>query len=137
MNNISDQKDETKNTATESGNSHTLSQHARHFGRLVNPSSYAEVIGLCGEEMYFYLLIKDEIIEEVKFEVNGCFASIACGEMAAILAEGRPICQAMGISAKEVLENLRDLPDDHTHCSILAVNTLYKAISRYLLEKDF
>jgi len=130
------QKEGKMNIVSESGNVHTLSQHARHKGTLLNPGSWASIKGLCGDEMKFFLLIEDEIIKEAKFETSGCFSSMACGETTAILAEGRSIYKAMAISAREVLQNLKDLPDDRTHCAILAVSTLYKAISKYLMKKD-
>ncbi len=119
----------------ESGNFHTLSMHARHVGEIHPATSSAYVKGPCGDEMIFFLLIKNEIIKEVRFLTSGCSSSVACAEVASILAEERSVSDALGISSKEVLYNLKDLPADHIHCSILAVTTLYKAISHYLLRK--
>jgi nitrogen fixation NifU-like protein len=55
--------------------------------------------------------------------------------MAAKLADGKNIKEALAISAGEVIAKLKGLPDDHLHCSILSVSTLYRAIADYLLKK--
>ena len=39
-----------------------------------------------------------------------------------------------GISPGDVIRRLRDIPEDHLHCSILAVSTLYRAIADYLIS---
>ena len=104
-----------------------------HFGRMNDPDGSAFVKGLCGDEMEFYLLIKDSIIQEARFYTDGCEYTRACGEVAAGLSEGRSLNDALGISPQQVIEILKDLPEEHKHCSILAVSTLYRAIADYLL----
>ncbi|MDP8218606.1 MAG: iron-sulfur cluster assembly scaffold protein [Candidatus Theseobacter exili] len=104
-----------------------------HFGRMNDPDGSALVKGPCGDEMEFYLLIKDRIIQEARFYTDGCEYTRACGEVAAGLSEGRSLNDALGICPKQVIEILKDLPEEHKHCSILAVSTLYRAIADYLL----
>ena len=99
-----------------------------------DPTSSAYLKGPCGDEMEFYLVIEDNIITEIKYFTQGCDATRACAEMAAHLAYGKTIDEALSISAGEVIKNLKGLPEDHLHCSILAVSTLYRAIADYLLK---
>jgi len=112
-----------------------LAKSPRHFGRMNDPTSAASIKGPCGDEMEFYLVIKDRIIEEVKFYTEGCIATIVCGSMSAQLVLGKSIDEALGISPKDVIEALNGLPEEHCHCSILAVSTLYRAIVDYLFKK--
>ncbi|MDD5084808.1 MAG: iron-sulfur cluster assembly scaffold protein [Candidatus Omnitrophica bacterium] len=105
-----------------------------HFGRMNDPTASAFIKGPCGDEMEFYLTIKHGIIEEIKFCIKGCMSTLACGEATARLAEGKSIDEALGISPKQVIGALGKLPEDHSHCSILAVSTLYRAIADYLLK---
>jgi len=112
-----------------------LIKHPQYFGRMNAPDGTAVFKGLCGDEMEFYLVIKDEIIQDVKFFTNGCGATIACGEITARLAKGKSIDSALGISPRKVKDILKELPADHNHCTILAVITLYRAIAGYLLQK--
>ncbi len=114
----------------------TLGKDPKHFGRMNDPAGGAFIRGLCGDEMEFYLDIKDDIIEEVRFYTNGCEYTIACGEMTARLASGKSIEEALGISPGEVQKMLKGLPRSHLHCCILAVSTLHKAIADYLLRSE-
>lgn len=109
-------------------------KEAKFFGRMNDPTASAYIKGPCGDEMEFYLVIQDGIIEDIKFYTEGCPATRACGETAASFAIGKTIDTVLGISPKEVMEKLNGLPQDHRHCSILSVSTLYKAIADYLLK---
>ena len=111
-----------------------LVKHPKCFGRMNAPDCSAFIKGPCGDEIEFYLNIKEDIIQEIKFFTNGCEAIIACGEMTARLAKGRDIDNALGVSPKLVKDALKVLPVEHNHCAILAVSTLYRALADYLLQ---
>lgn len=111
-----------------------IANDLKYFGRMNDPTSSACIKGPCGEEMEFYLTIKDGVIEDVKFYTGGCIATKVCGSMAAHFAMGKTIDDALSISPKQVVDSLEGLPKDHCHCSILAVSTLYRAIADYLLK---
>ncbi len=111
-----------------------IAKNPKYFGRMNDPVGSAVIKGPCGDEMEFYLLIDKDIIQEAKFYTNGCVSTIVCGEITAQLAQGKNINDALGISPKQVKALLRGLPENHSHCSILAVSTLYRAIADYLLK---
>ncbi len=113
----------------------TLAKNPKYFGRMNDPTSAAFIKGPCGDEMEFYLIIKDRVIEEVRFYTVGCIATIVCGSVTAGLVSGKTIDEALAISPREVIEVLNGLPEDHCHCSILAVSTLHRAIADYLLKR--
>jgi len=111
------------------------SQEDKYFGRMNAPTASAYLKGICGDEMEFYLVIENNRIADVKYYTQGCQSTKICGARLARLAKGKTIKEALSISAGKVLEDLKELPDDHLHCSILAVSTLYRAIADYLLRK--
>ena len=112
-----------------------LGENPKQFGRMSDSTSCAVVKGPCGDEMQFYLVINNGIIEEARFHVQGCIFTIACGEIAAQFSIGKHINDALGISPKQVMEKLKGLPQGYSHCSILAVSTLHRAIANYLLKR--
>ena len=59
----------------------------QYFGRMNDPDCSAYTRGLCGDEMEFYLVIKDEKITDIKFYTEGCNSTIMCGTVAADLAK--------------------------------------------------
>ena len=107
----------------------------KFFGRMNDPTSSSYLKGPCGDAMEFYLVIEDNRITDIKYYTDGCGATRACSAMAAHLAYGKTIHEALNISAGEVIKQLEGLSADHLHCSILAVSTLYRAIADYLLKK--
>ncbi|MBN1913893.1 MAG: iron-sulfur cluster assembly scaffold protein [Candidatus Omnitrophica bacterium] len=104
------------------------------FGRMNDPTASSYLKGPCGDSMEFYLVIEEGRITEIKYYTQGCSATRACAAMTAKLARGKSLKEALSISAKEVSDSLRGLPDEHLHCSILAVSTLYRAVADYLLR---
>ena len=111
-----------------------LATNPPYLGRMNDATSSAYIKGPCGDEMEFYLVIKDGVVEEVKFYTEGCIATRVCGSVTASLALGKNIYEVLEISPGRVIKLLNGLPQDHCHCSILAVSTLYKAIADYLLK---
>ena len=112
-----------------------LLNDASYFGRMNDPTSASYLKGPCGDSMEFYLVIKDQRIVDIKYYTDGCAATRVCAAMAASLASGKEVGEALMISAGDVIRELKGLPEDHLHCSILAVSTLYRAIADYLLKK--
>ncbi len=106
----------------------------KYFGRMNDPVSSSYLKGPCGDAMEFYLVIEQDRITEIKYYTDGCKPTRACAAMAAKLADGKTVKEALFISAGEVIMQLKGLPEDHLHCSILAVSTLYRAIADYLLK---
>jgi len=92
--------------------------------------------GPCGDEMEFYLVIKNNRITDIKYYTDGCEATKFCAETAALLSKGKTIDEALCISAGEVKKSIRILADRHIHCAILSVSTLYRAIAGYLLKQN-
>jgi nitrogen fixation NifU-like protein len=107
----------------------------KYFGRMNDPVSSSYLKGPCGDAMEFYLVIEKDRITEIKYYTDGCHATRACAAMAAKLAGGKTVKESLSISAGEVIARLKGLPEDHLHCSILSVSTLYRAIADYLLKK--
>jgi len=116
-------------------NGETILYDPVYFGRMDNATVSAKVKGPCGDEMEFYLVIEKHVIKEAKYYTEGCPITKACGAMAAILATGKHVEKALSISARQILKKLEGVPENHKHCSILAVTTLYKAIAEYLCKE--
>jgi len=112
----------------------SLINENEYFGRMNDPVSSSYLKGPCGDAMEFYLVIDKGKITGIKYYTEGCNATRACAAMAAKLADGKTIKEALSISAGEVIAKLKGLPEDHLHCSILSISTLYRAIADYLLK---
>jgi len=111
-----------------------VSQDTLYFGRMNDPTGSSFLKGPCGDEMEFYLYIRDGVLEDVKYYTEGCEDTRACALAVAKRAKGRPVIDALAINPRDIIDSLDRLPKQARHCAILAVSTLYRAIADYLLK---
>ena len=89
----------------------------------------------CGDVMWLYIKVKDNIITDIKFKTFECGAAIATSSMITELARGKTLEEAKKISRADVAENLGGLPPVKMHCSNLAADALREAIKDYEAKK--
>ena len=85
----------------------------------------------CGDIMKMYLKIKDDRIEDVKFETFGCGSAIASSSMATELIKGKTVDEALAVTNKQVVDALGGLPAYKLHCSVLAEESIKAAVKDY------
>lgn len=84
-------------------------RNPRNVGVIEDADGVGEVGNAkCGDIMKIYLKIRDDAIEDVKFETFGCGSAIASSSMATELIKGKPIAEAMTLTNKAVAEALQD-----------------------------
>jgi len=103
----------------------------RNMGKLRDANGVGKMMGTCGDTVQIQIHVEDERIIEGRFITDGCGASIACGSMLTEMITGKTIEGALAITSGELLRSLDGLPDEHVHCSVLAVNVLREAIDDY------
>ena len=107
-------------------------RNPRNVGRLEDAAGVGEVGNAkCGDIMTIYLKIKDDRIEDVKFETFGCGSAIASSSMATELIKGKSVADAMALTNKAVAEALDGLPAHKLHCSVLAEEAIKSALLDY------
>jgi len=105
-------------------------------GGIIGPDGYGKIHGICGDTMEISLKISDGIITEASFLTDGCMSSQLCGSAAAFLARGERLTAALNISAGDIINLFSRFDGIDTHCAILAVSTLYRAIAEYMLKQQ-
>ena len=107
-------------------------RNPRNVGRMEDADGVGEVGNAkCGDIMTIYLKIKDDRIEDVKFETFGCGSAIASSSMATELIKGKSVADAMALTNKAVAEALDGLPAHKLHCSVLAEEAIKSALLDY------
>ena len=81
----------------------------------------------CGDVMRLQLKLDGDIIEDVKFKTYGCGSAIASSTMFVDMLKGKTIEEAKLIQDKDIA-NALDLPPIKLHCSVLAEESISKAI---------
>jgi len=107
----------------------------RNVGVIENPSGVGEEGNpSCGDIMKMYLKVENDVIVDAKFQTFGCGAAIASSSMATEMIKGKTLEEAWTLSNKAVAEALDGLPPNKMHCSVLAEETIHKAINDYLIK---
>ena len=84
----------------------------------------------CGDVMRLQLKLKGDLIEDVKFKTYGCGSAIASSTLFVDMLKGKTISEAKQIKDKDIATAL-DLPPIKLHCSVLAEDSIKKAIENW------
>ena len=108
----------------------------RNVGEIKDADGIGEVGNpVCGDMMTFYIKVKDNKIEDVKFKTFGCGAAIAVSSMVSEMALGKTVDEVLKITNDDVAKALGGLPPNKLHCSNLGADALHKAIQDYKNNK--
>ena len=90
----------------------------------------------CGDVMKLQIkLDDDERIVDVKFITYGCGSAIASSTLFVDMLKGKTIEEAKQVKDKEIAEAL-ELPPIKLHCSVLAEDSIKKAIEDWEKKKE-
>lgn len=103
-------------------------QDADGIGEIGDPS--------CGDFLRVYIKVQDQKIVDVKYQIRGCPAAIACASVMTELAIGRHIEDALFIEDQDIVSALDGLPEFKLHCSVLSAEALKAALIDYF-EKNY
>ena len=90
---------------------------------------------VCGDLMTFYIKVKDNRLNDIKFKTFGCGAAIAVSSMVSEMAMGKTLEEARKITPALVAKELEGLPKNKYHCSNLGAQALNKAIDDHLKKQ--
>lgn len=106
--------------------------HPRNVGEIPDADGVGQVGNAkCGDIMKMYLKIKDNVIQDVKFETFGCGSAIASSSMATEMIKGKTVDEALAVTNRQVVDALGGLPAHKLHCSVLAEESIKSAIKDY------
>jgi len=97
------------------------------IGKVGNP--------VCGDLMWVFIKVKDDVLVDVKFKTFGCGAAIATSSMVTTMAMGKTLDEGLKITRADVAKELGGLPAIKMHCSNLAADALHAAIKDYLVKQ--
>ena len=124
-------------------NNQSSQQHSQHYynmalqtdrrKRVDNPDGYGKRTGECGDTVEIFLIVdnRENSIDKILFETDGCLNTAACANTIAFLSEGKSIMDAWEITPEDIIGYLETLPQEETHCAEVAAGAFYLALSNY------
>ena len=89
----------------------------------------------CGDVMRLQIEVNDkDVITDCKFKTYGCGSAIASSQQMINMLIGKALEEAKKIKDREIAEIL-ELPSIKIHCSVLAEDSIKKAIADYESKK--
>jgi len=108
----------------------------RNVGEIKDADGVGEVGNpVCGDMMTFYIKVKDNRLDDVKFQTFGCGAAVAVSSMVSEMAKGKTLEEAVQITPASVAEELQGLPKNKYHCSNLGAQALHAAMRDYAKKR--
>ena len=118
--------------------SNPLEEHSLRFlemafrtdrqGEIRTPDGYGRHTRVCGDTIEIFLLLRDNRIREISYQLKGCFNTNACANALIHLAEGRSIEEAWQIKAENIADDLQTLPKEHFHSAQLVIAAFHAAL---------
>jgi len=109
-----------------------------HFSNPRNAGAMPDADGVgqsgeagCGDVVKIFVKVRDNAIDDIKFQTFGCGTSIATSSMVTELAKGRSLEEARAITSFDVAGALGGLPPDKMRCSNLAADAMHMALDDY------
>ncbi|NOX34338.1 MAG: iron-sulfur cluster assembly scaffold protein [Deltaproteobacteria bacterium] len=89
----------------------------------------------CGDTIEFYLMIKEDIIQSVSYNIKGCLFSHACANTLIKLTRLQSVERARTIGPWDITTCLKTLPKEEEHCAVHALAAFHLALDDYETHK--
>ncbi len=107
-------------------------RNPRNAGIIEDASGVGEIGDpSCGDFLRVFIKVIGDEVSEIKYQIRGCPAAIACASAMTEIATGRSLDDAMMISEDDIVNVLDGLPEYKVHCSALGAAGLRTAIMDY------
>jgi nitrogen fixation NifU-like protein len=113
----------------------TLYLNKVNVGSIEHPDVVSTYAGpICGDTITLYLKLKNDLIEDAKFEYEGCVGTASSGSALTTLIVDKTITEAWKITKDDILNELDGMPE--SHCADIAVNALHGALENLTKRTD-
>lgn len=107
-------------------------KNPRNFGTLNNANyKAADANVLCGDVIEFQILVKDNIVKDVRIKAEGCAISKGCASMLSEKIRGLNINEVRKLNENDIFEMLGiKISEARIKCALLPLAVLKKAINK-------
>ena len=105
-------------------------RNPRNQGELKGATHNAETSNLsCGDTLHIDIIVKNDIIDDVKFSGSGCAVSQASASLLTECIKKESVKKALALEPKDILELLGvTLSPTRLKCGLLSLETMKKAL---------
>jgi nitrogen fixation NifU-like protein len=85
----------------------------------------------CGDVIRISIRVRNNVIDDVRFQTFGCGAAIATSSIVTEMVKGKSPEEARRITNEDVARALGGLPEHKMHCSNMAADAMHNALDDY------
>jgi NifU-like protein involved in Fe-S cluster formation len=100
-----------------------------NMGKPEDASVSAQHQGACGDILFLFLKINQDIISEARFEYIGCAGLQVCASALTELVKGLTLAKAGQLEARDIIDYLESIPQRKYECAEISRDTLRKALA--------
>ena len=109
-----------------------LNRHPQNHGELECP--HLRLAGgnpTCGDEVKFDLVMKDGVIDEIKFSGHGCSISRAAESLLTTMVKGKSVEAALSLTSGDILGELGNIVQLRMKCALLGLHVLNTGLRKF------
>lgn len=107
-------------------------QNPRNVGELCPPAVTIEVSNpACGDIMRLSARSQGDVVEEARFKVRGCTASIAAGSALTEWLRGKSRADIAGFRGAIIDQALGGLPNESKHAAVLCADAIRQLLKQW------
>ncbi len=109
-------------------------KHPHNFGKLKSANASAsDNIVSCGDELSMELAVKNNTINDIMFQGQGCAISIASASMLTEFIRGKTVADLKILTKDDILAMLGiNLTLTRLKCALLSLEVLHKALRKFV-----
>ncbi len=85
----------------------------------------------CDDKMIFFIKIKDDMVHDIRFLIEGCDTTVATSSVVTEMVMGQPLDILFDLNDRSIAEALDGLPEEKMHCAALAASAMHAAAHQY------
>lgn len=85
----------------------------------------------CDDKLIFFIRIEDDLVQDIRFLIEGCETTVATSSIVTELVMGQPLSSVLAISDQTISDALDGLPEEKRHCSAIAASAMHAAVLQY------
>jgi len=105
-----------------------------NIGEIKSPDIYISDESVCGDLLILYLSIRNDIIEDAKYQYIGCVGMQLAASALTQMVKGKSLDYAVKLNPEDVINYLEKVPKQKVECIEFAVDTLKRTIEKYRPE---
>ena len=106
-------------------------RNPRNQGKLAKATHHSEANNpTCGDKLQMDIIVKNDIIQDVRFSGSGCAISQASASLLTEYVKKKPVKEVLALEPKDILDLLGvALSPARLKCGLLSLETLHRALN--------